>query len=47
MGKSLWTATLLLVRLEYELASGQQLLGGVCPIKNSVTYQASLGEGRE
>lgn len=44
---SLWTATLILLGLEYEQAFANQLLRGVRSMKESVTYQAILEEGRE
>jgi predicted transposase YdaD len=44
---SLWTATLILLGLEYEQAFAKQLLRGVGSMKESVTYQAILEEGRE
>ncbi|MFN9371394.1 MAG: hypothetical protein ACK6D3_05850 [Planctomycetaceae bacterium] len=45
--KSLWTATYVLMGLEYEREFSQHLLRGVCAMKESVTYQAILEEGRE
>ncbi|MCY2962118.1 MAG: hypothetical protein NT069_00450 [Planctomycetota bacterium] len=43
---SLWTATYVLMGLEYEQAIVSQLLQGVRSMKESVTYQAILKEGR-
>ena len=43
---SLWTATYVLMGLEYEQAFAAQLLQGVRSMKESVTYQAILKEGR-
>lgn len=44
---SLWTATFILLGLEYDQAFAKQLLRGVGSMKESVTYQAILEEGRE
>ena len=44
--QSLWTATYVLMGLEYEREFTQHLLRGVCAMKESVTYQAILEEGR-
>ncbi len=44
---SLWTDTYVLMGLEYEKAFVNQLLRGVRSMKESVTYQAILEEGRE
>ena len=44
---SLWTATYVLMGLEYEEGFASQLLQGVRSMKESVTYQAILKEGRE
>ena len=43
----LWTATLVLMGLKYEREFAQQLLRGIRQMKESVTYQAILQEGRE
>ena len=45
--ESLWTATYVLLGLEYEQEFASQLLRGVRAMKESVTYQAILQEGRE
>jgi predicted transposase YdaD len=44
---SLWTATYVLMGLEYEEGFASRLLQGVGTMKESVTYQAILKEGRE
>jgi len=44
---SLWTATYVLMGLQYEEAFARQLLQGVRAMKESVTYQAILREGWE
>ena len=44
---SLWTATYILMGLEYDKEFTQHLLRGVRAMKESVTYQAILEEGRE
>ncbi|MCY2966008.1 MAG: hypothetical protein NT069_20650 [Planctomycetota bacterium] len=44
---SLWTATYVLLGLEYPKEFANQLLRGVRSMKESVTYQAILEEGRE
>ena len=44
---TLWTATYVLMGLEYEKEFANQLLKGVRSMKESVTYQAILEEGRE
>jgi predicted transposase YdaD len=44
---SLWTATYVLLGLEYDEEFTRQLLRGVRSMKESVTYQAILKEGRE
>ncbi|MFN0055563.1 MAG: DUF4351 domain-containing protein, partial [Planctomycetales bacterium] len=43
----LWTATYVLMGLEYDRAYASALLKGVCSMRESVTYQAILEEGRE
>jgi predicted transposase YdaD len=43
---SLWTATYVLMALEYDKESARQLLKGGRSMKESVTYQAILEEGR-
>ena len=43
---SLWTATYVLMGLEYEEGFASQLLKGVRSMRESVTYQAILEEGR-
>ncbi|MFN0051218.1 MAG: hypothetical protein ACKV0T_03450 [Planctomycetales bacterium] len=43
----LWTATYVLLGLEYDRAYASALLQGVCSMRESVTYQAILEEGRE
>ncbi len=43
----LWTATNVLMGLRYEAAFTQQLLQGVMNMKESVTYQAIVEEGRQ
>ena len=43
----LWTATFVLMGLKYEQDFTQQLLRGVRQMKESVTYQAILQEGRD
>ncbi len=44
--KSLWTATYVLMGLEYDREFTKHLLRGVRSMKESVTYQAILEEGR-
>ena len=44
---SLWTATFVLMGLEYRQAITNQLLQGVRSMRESVTYQAILKEGRD
>ncbi len=46
LGKELWSATYLLMGLRYEQALTQRLLQGVVTMKESVTYQAILQEGK-
>jgi hypothetical protein len=43
---SLWTATYILMGLEYDSTFTSKLLSGVRSMKESVTYQAILAEGR-
>jgi len=43
---SLWAATYVLMGLRYPAELGAQLLGGVARMKESVTYQAIVEEGR-
>ena len=45
--QSLWTATYVLMGLEYDREFTKHLLRGVRSMKESVTYQAILEEGRE
>ena len=44
--KELWSATYILMGLRYERAMVQSLLRGVLNMKESVTYQAILEEGK-
>ncbi len=43
----LWTATNVLMGLRYDAALTQQLLQGVMNMRESVTYQAIVEEGRQ
>jgi predicted transposase YdaD len=45
-GGKLWTATNILLGLRWEKGLGEQLLQGVRGMKESVTYQAIVDEGR-
>jgi predicted transposase YdaD len=44
---NLWSATLLLMGLRYDEAEARELLRGVRDMRESVTYQAIVEEGRE
>jgi predicted transposase YdaD len=46
-GASIWTATYVLMGLRYPIDVAQEVLRGARAMKESVTYQAIVAEGRE